>query len=55
MGLFGDDCILMQNICMTFKCYGSEKLMKEFPTSGGRRPLVLIHETFEITTKATYD
>jgi len=40
VGLFEDNRILIKKyLYELYKCYGAQKLMKEFPTSGGRRPL----------------
>jgi len=43
MGLFERGRILMKKYLYEFKCYGAQKLMKEFPASGGRRPHTHTH------------
>jgi len=39
MGLLESDCILRKKYLYEFKCSGTQKMMIEFPTTGGRRPL----------------
>jgi len=39
-----------------FQCYGAQKLIKEFPTNGGKNHFELNRETFEKkTTEAASD
>jgi len=38
--------ILIKYLC-EFQCYGAQKLIKEFPTNGGKNHFELNRETFE--------